>query len=250
MADIIDPFKKEPKNADRKITPSDFNLDFWAPLYLDANENLFSPGFVQYTHKLNTWDIVQVNLQAVNNGKSTASAQWTQLPGICAVHFPRQKRKDSKKAVGSDSTTTTTYGIKAAEILIEMTIWTPQHWLALKKLLPLIFPKPRKDGGNTSSFQIKYPTLGLAGVNSVVFHSFEGPTNHSVSRAKHFKLHCTEWMPETKVKAGSTAPPPSLAKETSQAKVGLGTYPAPPGKTMSSQTEQNQSLPSDASFSQ
>lgn len=232
-----------PKNQDRIIQTSADNLDFWGPLYNDADGNTFSPGFVDFGNR-NIWDVVRVNLVKVKSGKINNLSDWVSLPGVCNVRFPRMKVKDSKKSLGVDSTTHTTSGWKAAELIIEMTIWTPDQWRQLKQILPLILPKPGKDFGKTDSFQIHHPNADVAGIKSVVFYGFEGPHEHSIPRAKMFKLHAVEWTPSSTKKAGSTAPPPSLAKETSEAKLGLASYPqTPPGVNMSLMTEPNQSLP-------
>lgn len=217
-----------------KVKPSSSTLDFWGKLLEDENGKLISPGFVNYGEaNANLWDLCFMNL-----GKGLSP-----LPGTVNVYFKRQKNKDKKKPVGVDSTTVTTSGIKAAEIIIELTLWTPQHWLAMKEIMPTIFPKPGKDGGKQNSYQVSHPLLNVANIKAVVFTGFEGPLAGHVNRAKTLKLECVEWMPtQTSKKAGGTAPPPSLAKEVSEATIGLQSNYTPPGESMCRQVDLNQSI--------
>jgi hypothetical protein len=116
------------------IKRSNNTLDFWGPIFTDADNVDFSPGFVEYPENYNVWDYVVFTI----NGKQVFT------PGVADVRFLRSKEKDKKKSVGQDSSTTTTSGIKAAEIVIELELWMPDHWVWLNAYMPILFPKPNK----------------------------------------------------------------------------------------------------------
>lgn len=227
--------------AVKNIKPSSSSLDFWGPLFEDEDGNLLSPGFVDYSeNSANIWDKVYIN---IGNG-------FIKLPGIANVFFKRQKNKDKKKPVGVDSTTISTSGTKSAEIIIELLLWTPQHRQQMKQIIPVLFPKPGKDNGKQNSYQVKHPLFNDANIKAIVITGFEGPMHGHVSRSKLLRLECSEWMPTaTTKKAGGTAPPPSLAEQTSTATLGLQSFQPqsfqPPGATMASNIDLNnqQSVP-------
>lgn len=215
---------RQPLNPEFHIHPSSSKLDFWGPLYEDQNGNIISPGFTSYAHNRNIWDYVTFMI----NGRPVKT------PGIANVHFVRSKSKDKKKSVGEDATTTTTYGIKAAEIVIELDLWMPEDKMWIDQYVPILFPKPGKDGGKQPVFSVQHPLFKTFNIKAVLVHGCEGPMKHSVARGKVFKIHCTEWMPTSTKKAGGSAPPPSLAAETSLEKIGLQSLP---GEHMAGKTK-------------
>lgn len=200
-------------------------LEFWAPLYQDANGKIISPGYVSYEQLRTAWDYIVFTI----NGQDVLT------PGLADVRFDRCKNRDNKKPVGADATTITTSGIKSAEIIIELLLWMPDHKIWLDTYMPILFPKPNKSTGQ-ATFKVKHPLFSqkAAGITAVVIHSFEGPLRHSIPGAKIFRLRCTEWLPTTSKKAGGTAPPPSRAAEESNAAQGLSSQL--PGKGLASKT--------------
>lgn len=207
-----------------KITQvSNKQLQFWAPLFTDSTGTLFSPGYTFYPERLNIWDYVFFTI----NGTKV------QTPGVAEVRFARAKNKDKKKSVGQDETTTTTSGIKAAEIVIELMVNTPQHKQWIDTYGQILFPKPGKDGGKQPTFQVSHPLFRSFGVKSMIITGIEGPLRHTVPGTKLYKITGTEYFPQTSKPAGGTGqPPPSLAKQTSDAALG-------PGQSMANQTSAN-----------
>lgn len=192
---------------------SNSQIQFWAPLYQDDKGNVFSPGYTFYPERLNIWDYVFI----------TINGQKIKTPGVAEVRFVRAKNKDKKKSVGQDETTTTTTGIKAADIVIELMLNIPDHKIWVDTYGPILFPKPGKDGGKQPVFQVSHPLFKSLGVKSMLITGVEGPLRHTVPGTKLYKLTGTEYFPNTSKPAGGTGtPPPSLAKQTSDAALGPG----------------------------
>jgi hypothetical protein len=198
------------------VKKSQSKLDFWRPLWEFESGYVFSPGFTSTEGLRTIWDYVIFTINGVD----------VPTPGIADVRFMRSKNKDHKKPVGEDATTTTTSGIKAATIVIELEIWMPFHLEWIETYMPILFPKPGKSSGQFT-FKVKHPLFGpkQGNIKAVSITDWEGPMKHSVPGAKIFRIHCVEYLPTTTKKAGGTVPPPSLAAETSQAAIGLQSLP-------------------------
>ncbi len=207
------------------VKKSKSKLEYWGPVWEDENGKLISPGYSTYDSVRTIYDYV---IFTINN-------KQVKTPGLVEVRFKRSKNKDHKKPVGEDATTTTTSGIKAAEIVIELTLLSPDHKIWLDTYMPILFPKPGKSKKELT-FKVKHPLFSptSGNIKAVVITGFEGPMRHTDPRAKMFRIECTEWLPQTTKPAGGTAPPPSLAAEVSEATIGLQSLP---GNALASKTK-------------
>lgn len=87
------------------------------------------------------------------------------LPGVCAVKGKIARRKDRKKITGIAGNVLTDVGAAAAEINVQLRMWTPQHWDDFKELALMIRPGPNSPP--PKAFDIAHPAVSVFGIKSV-----------------------------------------------------------------------------------
>jgi hypothetical protein len=134
--------------------------------------------------RLSPWDVVYIAGQA--------------LPGISRVTGKRGKRYDLKKVKGTDFAKLTKQGYEPAEIRITEQIWTPQQLHALELIMPMLEAPPlvSKDGTQLA-LEIRYPTLDLRGLNSVVIKEISLLHPSSIKGVWEQDITCLEYKPDT-----------------------------------------------------
>lgn len=116
------------------LTPIAF--DFWyQPVYQNADGSLYTPGCTGPTIADSLFDKVFF-----------ASLP---TPGLAEVDAKRERKCDTKDTPGVDGATTTIHGLKPADIIIKLLIWTPDQYRALRELWPLIMTPPYKTATTT-----------------------------------------------------------------------------------------------------
>lgn len=121
------------------------------------------------------------------------------LPGITYVEVASRKRRVQRKSSnGSDGETPTFRGLAAAELLINVEIWTPDQLSLWDSMLPLIFPNPNKDVNKLAALDISHPATHQRGIKAIIVEDIGGPKPGSVKGSKLYTLKCIEYLPENK----------------------------------------------------
>lgn len=164
--------------------------DFWGkPVLRNSNGDLYCPGFVGETYARHIWDL------AVFLGTK-------KTPGVCEVKVTKAQDADVKKAAGSDGATITTHGVRPAEIIIAVKLWTPDQWEKMKSLWKEIMPRPGKK--EPEAVDVFHPVLDAHGIKSMLVTRGEGPAPSGSPAVKVFTIHGLEFFKTKKKKATKT----------------------------------------------
>lgn len=179
---LIDPYN---------TTTAQSSFRFWgAPVYTASNGTLWCPGFDGATFSTSPYDYVTV---AVPYGPNVGGAPPNRTPGVCIVDVRKEYAVDKKKPLGSNGARVTFHGIDAAEVNIEIKIWTPEQLRQLELMWSSLFPPANK--GVPVAFDVGHPILNdVHGVKSVQFVSGSGPIIQG-DRTGIFRIRALEYQP-------------------------------------------------------
>ncbi len=219
-------------------------FEFWGqPIYIADDTtagqfqvnpgDLYCPGYVGPTFAYNPWDKVGIQWVDPKTNKSKGAQNFT--PGTCIVTVRKERTVDAKKSAGADGETITPHGLKAAEVEIRITIWTPQQFIELQALWLNLFPGVQKKSKTTktpitsqtilfggkpgetiavptgkitsktttktslpnNAWDCVHPTLQMNGVKSLFFKGASGPDPGGPGQ-KVFTMHAVEYLPGVK----------------------------------------------------
>lgn len=135
------------------LTPIAF--DFWyQPVYQNSDGSLYCPGCTGPTIADSLFD--KVFFASIPT------------PGVAEVDAKRERKVDSKDAAGVDGGTVTIHGIRPADIMIKLLIWTPDQYKALRELWPLIMTPPYKTSTSTKEQFINPLSPSSAGAPTTI----------------------------------------------------------------------------------
>ncbi|HEX2863660.1 MAG TPA: hypothetical protein VHN99_03760 [Deinococcales bacterium] len=151
------------------------------------------------------------------------------LPGRVAVTPRVGLQEDTVSVPGQDGVTTTHLGYQAAEVTVDVQVWTVEQYRALARVLGII--RPRK-GAQPVAYDCVHPMLDTLGIRSVYLTTGELPP-YTPQGGLTASLTFKEWWA---VKSGSPAKPkatpkPKTTKTTTKPKAvtgGKGTGDAAP----------------------
>lgn len=95
-------------------------------------------------------------------------------PGLATVTVKRGNRWDRKVAKGSHGETQTYTGASNADLVIKLRIWTTDHFVAMRDLLPTIEPEPGKEDGS-KPHDILHPVAEIRKVKAFIVLDVDGP---------------------------------------------------------------------------
>lgn len=138
-------------------------FDFWVqPVFKNDDGSLWCPGVEGEPYLRNPDSIVRIG----GGGAPFALAgQELALPGLCTVHVHKEYAFDKKKPVGSHGARVTIHGIDAAEIEIEVMIWTPEQKRQFDSVWSVIFPGSK---GSQQPRDVAHPTFTSHGIKSMI----------------------------------------------------------------------------------
>lgn len=178
------------------------SFPFWgSPVLADRNGVLSCPGFIGNTYAASVWDKVYIGAPIAN----------PYTPGICEVQVDKNRSYDVKKSSGSDGATVTFNGVEIASVTINVTIWTPEQFKALKALWAFLFPPVQKtkatgkkanqkgnQGGTfdnkASPFDVTHPELQMHNIRTLMFIGGSGPVPGNPIRARVFTMRAIEYL--------------------------------------------------------
>lgn len=190
------PSKSQPAYTDLTNIQS---ADFWgAPVIQASDGSLVCPGFEGNTYASNIWDYVIF-------GESSVT------PGIANVSVNKRRLLDRQKPSGENYSRLVYTGLENAVIDIQLTIWTPMQWIALKKLWINLFPylksanlpeeQPTSDTITRVSpdwppaFQVYHPALVPHLVSAIAILGADGPMPGYIPNSRLFVIHGIEYVP-------------------------------------------------------
>jgi hypothetical protein len=145
------------------------------------------------------WDTMQLH-----SGKSIYT-----IPGVCLVSVATGINEDSVSVPGKDGVTTTHLGYKAAEVNVDVQVWTAKQFEVLQKIVQLFRPKR---GETPKALDAIHPQLEVYGIKQVYIFNVSAPS-YNKSEGYKMTLQLREWWPETKtskktekVKAAAATP--------------------------------------------
>jgi hypothetical protein len=168
-------------------------FDFWsAPVLQNGKGEYYCPGYDGETFASSPWDYVKIG-----------GGGDLKTPGIAMVHCHKEYAIDKKKPAGSHGARITVHGIDAADIDIELLIWTPEQLRQLRNLWSIIFPANK---GEVQARDVSHPVFSQHGVKSMVFVRGMGPDRGPVVNSRTFTISGIEFAKLSTVKA--TVSPP------------------------------------------
>lgn len=118
--------------------PTPVAFDFWyQPVFQNPDGSLYCTGCTGDTIATSLFDKVFFGSLPT--------------PGVAEVDAKRERKCDVKDSAGVDGGTTTIHGIRPAEIMVKLLIWTPDQYKALLELWPLLMTPPYKTATKTLS---------------------------------------------------------------------------------------------------
>lgn len=165
------------------------SFDFWAkPVLIDSNGAYYCPGFEGLTYQNNLDSVVTIG---GGSSPSAFAGQNFQLPGLCTVHCTKEYAIDKKKPAGSNGARVTIHGIDAADIEIEVMIWTPEQLRQLRNIWAVIFPGNK---GSQQARDVSHPTFTQHGVKSMIVTRGRGPDRGPVVNSRIFTISGIEFI--------------------------------------------------------
>jgi len=173
---------------------------FWgAPVFTANDGTLWCPGFDGATFSTSPWDYITV---AVPYGPNVGGSPPDRTPGVCTVDVKKEYAVDKKKPLGSNGAHFTFHGIDAAEVTIDIKIWTPEQLRQLQLMWNSLFPPANK--GVPVAFDVGHPIINdQHKVKSIQFISGSGPTIQA-DRTGIFRIRAVEFQPPTTKSATKT----------------------------------------------
>lgn len=198
---------------------SQVSFDFWAKPVLQASDGTYYvPGFEGPTYMSNPDSIVTIG---GGLSPSAFAGQVFALPGLCTVHCTKEYASDKKKPVGSNGARVTIHGIDAADIEIEVMIWTPEQLRQLRAIWGVIFPGNK---GSQQARDVSHPTFTMHGIKSFIPLRGRGPDKGPVVNSRIFTISGVEFIAPSNQNATTT---PKGAKPLGSTYDPANTYPMP-----------------------
>lgn len=217
--------------------------DFWLPVYQNDDGTIYSDGQTGNTFLADDlWAVVYFGNRPT--------------PGIAYISPDKDRDVDIKKGVGVDGERATMHGDKLAHVDINVEIWTPGQWEALKALWPVLKVPAYKlvsttlhpvgfqatttvnnaSGTATATsgtisipkaattttrqvpitFDVSHPALALLGIKAVQITGARGPVPGRYPQSKVFTIKCIEYLPPGKANATKTDDAPITGASTLQ----------------------------------
>lgn len=168
-------------------------FDFWVKPVLQASDGTYyCHGVEGDTYLKNPDSIVEIG---GGSAPSASAGQRFALPGLCTVHCSKEYASDKKKPAGSNGARVTIHGIDAADIEIEVLIWTPEQLRQFRRIWPIIFPGNK---GTQQARDVSHPTFTQHGVKSMIVLGGRGWDRGPVVNSRVFTIRGVEFIkPQT-----------------------------------------------------
>jgi hypothetical protein len=181
---------------------------FWGAPVIKAQKDLgavkagelYCPGFDGPTYANGVWDILKVQWPLIAD---PGTQQIAGTPGICEIDVSKDHRVDQKKPAGGEGARFTVHGVNPAKVTIRLTIWTPEQLRVLNKIFEFIFPK---GASQANVIDVSHPSLIPAGIKSLLFTGYTGPSAGNAVRSKSFMLNALEFIKSTPQKVKKKTP--------------------------------------------
>ncbi len=189
-------YNKTAFEADNGGSASIVPSDFWgAPVIKRQDGSKYCPGFVGETFSKNMWDLVLFG-------------GILKTPGIAEVKVAKSQDADVKEAKGKDGAKITAYGIRPAQITINIKIWTPDQLDELRGLWQQIMPRANQSKDQRPSvLDIYHPNLKVMEIKQAIVLRGEGMAAGSESKTKVFQIDCLEYIPPSSKGVNKPAKP-------------------------------------------
>lgn len=113
-------------------------------------DTLVGHGMSDLPQGASPWDFVYVDGQL--------------LPGIAKVSGQRRHRIDQPQGNGQTGLLNVHTGFDPGEIIIHLTMWTPQQWVRFKQVLQLFQPAPKNGDFAYQAVDVSHPGLEMLGI--------------------------------------------------------------------------------------
>ena len=152
---------------------------------------------------------VYTGLQPFSGGE-LATYEWDYLylagelwPGIWEVSGAGVSRRvDAKATKDSDGAVLKDQGMNLAKLTLKGTLWEPDQWVNLQKLLPTVHP--RRPGGARTPTSIITPYTKLLGIENIYITAIPIPQLDKGKQILTVTMQAIEWVPAPKpVKKGA-----------------------------------------------
>ena len=180
------------------VSPVGRSLFWGSPVLRDGNGKLYCPGYTGETYAASQWDYVSFGPDV-------------RTPGVAEVKVNRAQASDVKPAAGKDGATVTLHGVRPAEVVVTLKIWTPQQLDELHTLWDKIMPRAGKTTAQIVT--VAHPVLTLHNVRSMVVLRGEGPLDGPAPKIKLFTISGVEYVKPANGKNATktpTAPAPTV----------------------------------------
>jgi hypothetical protein len=143
------------------------------------------------------------------------------LPGVCAVRSAgRQRRVDVANAPADEQSTLIDTGSTAAEIVIAVTMWTPEHharwerfaevardWFKVAESVNQANATPGAEQGKPPAMDVQHPGLALAGIASLYLRQVSVPEPGNVPGTMTVTIAAVEYDHRPKPKQKQAVAP-------------------------------------------
>jgi hypothetical protein len=190
----------------------------------------------------NPWDVVRLVASSVRSSGAAApqrisyvgadsllptpgiAGQTITLPGISEISAPKKDiRTNVLVAPGRDNAPVYYLGANPAGFDITFTVWTPDQWDMMQRVLDAIYIAPHK-GDPLLSYRVSNPIVAARKIDKVIITSLEGPfLGKFPGGSWAVKLVCLEYAPPPKV----VPPLPSSISTSPNAVTGYAGGPTP-----------------------
>jgi hypothetical protein len=113
---------------------------------------------------------------------------------------------DKKQSAGKQFATLTTEGYVPCDVIITVTIWSPQQWRDWQlNVAPLIRPVPGAKFNKTpKAINIVHPATMSADIEGIVIENVTGPSVGRSQDIREFKIKAVQWNSEMKASVTET----------------------------------------------